>query len=138
MASKRCDNPIASVPHRVLRFGPEDIYKIKSMEDFYLAVGLDLKKEAEEKTITDIQQLWMNAEQCESLRELVYHNLSRDKFWKNLSERYLNNSVSMDWLCYSPFCAPYIPRNELWIFSGEDFRNAVDAHREWRKGEEDV
>lgn len=79
----------------------KDMYSnIKSMSDFYKSVGvIDMIPEG---YTFDIQKIYMNKEDCEELQDIIYKNLIKDDKYKHLTEKYLRQSIAMDWLLYSP------------------------------------
>lgn len=123
------DVPNHSVEHTTIQFTDDSISKIRSMDDFYNATGLaDVIKEL---GVTNVDQIWMNRTKCESLQDIVIGNLKKSKKYKNRGDRALNTAVAMDWLNYSPVSIPYIPDNEIWIFTKDDARIALEEYRDW-------
>ena len=123
-----------TVSHVEYQFTDDQIKDIKSMWDFYKATGLAAM--VENKTITNVWQIWMNQEQCEGLRDIVKANLVKTRRFRSASQKYLDNSVAMDWLNYSPVSAPYVPAYTLWVFGQDQYTEAVDQHRQWIKENE--
>lgn len=123
--------PSHSVPHLIIPYTQEMISGICSMDDFYKAVGLTVL--VKDKTVTDVQQVWMNKEECLGLEDIVEGNLKRQKKYKYWSEHALHTAVAMDWLRYSPVSIDYVPEGELWIWTQEDAKIALDEYRKWIK-----
>lgn len=115
--------------HDTLRFDPESTNHIACMDDFYkVTCVIHL---IHEQLIQDVQQIWMNAEQCAQLNDLCKKNARQLKKYKHLSDKQLEHSVAMDWLCYAPVSVPYVPENEIWIWSTENYKQAMDEYRLW-------
>ena len=126
-----------SAKHQTITFRPASLKKIITMEDFYKAVGLMGK--FEEFGIVDIQQIWMNRGQDLELNDLCKSNARKSRKYKNMSDRHIETSIAMDWLCYSPVSVPYVPKNELWLWTKEDYHIAMDEYRQWlRENESEI
>ena len=125
------------IPHLTIQFTQEQISKIASMGDFYQVTGLE--QMVKEKTITDVNQVWMNRQQCEQLQELVIKNVKKSRKMRAMGDRYIRTSVAMDWLNYSPSSANYIPEWELWVFTPDDANLFLEEYRERIKiGDEEL
>lgn len=124
------DAPMHSVSYKVTYFTPEMIQGICSMDDFYRETGL--LKLLESGEVVNVNQLWMNREQCEGLQDIVTKNLRKGRF-KRMSQKVLDYSVAMDWLNYSPVSIPYVPDGEIWVFQKEDTDTAMNEYRDWYK-----
>ncbi len=116
------------IQHTTISFSEEQTKAIASMGDFYVATGLE--ELVKDKTITNINQIWMNRTQCEGLEEGVYRNLKKTRRFRGMGEKYIRTTVAMDWLNYAPSSADYIPEWELWIFTPENAEKFLEAHRE--------
>lgn len=129
MASGGTSRPTHSHLHDVIRFSMKELSEIACMDDFYkntCLIGL-----CQHGLIADVQQIWMNAEQCAQLNDLCKKNARQLKKYKHLSDDQLENSVAMDWLCYAPVSVPYVPENEIWIWSTENYKQTMDEYRLW-------
>lgn len=123
-----------SVSHKIIHFKMDQLRKIICMDDFYKAVGLmDNIKSGE---IKDVCQFWMNHEQCLEINDLCKMNIRKDRKYKHFTDHYLEVSVGMDWLNYSPVSVPYVPINEIWVWPAEDYETAMEEYREWNKNNE--
>lgn len=122
------DAPMHSVSYKVKYFTQEMIQGICSMDDFYRETGL--LKLLESGEVVNVNQLWMNREQCEGLQDIVTKNLRKGRF-KRTSQKALDYSVAMDWLNYSPVSIPYVPEGEIWVFQKEDTDAAMNEYRNW-------
>lgn len=122
------DAPMHSVSYKVKYFTQEMIQGICSMDDFYRETGL--LKLLESGEVVNVNQLWMNREQCEGLQDIVTKNLRKGRF-KRTSQKVLDYSVAMDWLNYSPVSIPYVPEGEIWVFQKEDTDAAMNEYRNW-------
>ena len=127
------DAPEHSVPHQTITFTDQQIGSIQSMDDFYNATGITGM--LQEKSVTRVDQLWMNRFQCENLEDIIEKNLKKSRKYKWMSERALRNAVAMDWLNYAPVSVPYVPDGEIWVFSSDDAQTALTEYRDWSKGE---
>lgn len=127
-------NVMHSVPHQTVTFDAVALKKIVTMEDFYTAVGIIDKIKSGE--IIDVQQMWMNRGQDLAINEMCKKNIRKSKKFKHLTDKHLETRVAMDWLCYSPVSVPYIPVNEIWIWSKENYKTALDEYRQWLKEHE--
>ena len=116
------------IQHTTISFSKEQIKAIASMGDFYVVTGLE--ELVKDKTITNVNQIWMNRKQCEDLEEVVYRNLKKTRRFRGMGEKYIRTTIAMDWLNYSPSSADYIPERELWIFTPENAEEFLEAHRE--------
>lgn len=125
---------ITAIPHLVIPILPDDIRDIASMADFFRALGLN--RLFESRDVTDVSQMWMNKTACEGLEDIVFQNARKDKRYKYLTDHALKTAVAMDWLNYSPVSADYIPENELWVFTLENAKKALDAHRAYIREKE--
>ena len=125
---------IMEIPHLVIPILPEDIRGIASMADFFKALGMD--KLFESRDVTDVSQMWMNRAACEGLEDIVFQNARKNKRYKHLKDHALKTAVAMDWLNYSPVATDYIPENELWVFTLENAKTALDAHRAYIREKE--
>lgn len=117
--------------HDTIRFKPEHIENIVCMDDFYRAthlVGL-----LEDGWVKDVQQLWMNEKQANTVVELCKQNIRKSKKYKHYSPHDLDLAVAMDWLNYCPVSVPYVPENEIWIWSTENYKTAMEEYRLWRR-----
>lgn len=122
------DAPMHSVSYKVKYFTQDMIQGICSMDDFYRETGL--LKLLESGEVVNVNQLWMNREQCEGLQDIVTKNLRKGRF-KRTSQKTLDYSVAMDWLNYSPVSIPYVPEGEIWVFQKEDTDAAMNEYRNW-------
>lgn len=113
----------------VIPFEESSLGHIVTMDEFYQAVQLiDMFRSG---AVNNVQQIWMNEEQCSEVNKLCKRNAKKDKRFKHLSDHYIETSVGMDWLCYSPVSVPYVPRNQLWIWDHDSFEKAMEEFRHW-------
>lgn len=131
MGGAQCPTHTHPHPHDTIRFDPKHIEHIIWMDDFYKATGL--MGLSEQGLIKDVRQIWMNESQCNEINELCKKNARKSKKYKHLSDHHLETSVAMDWLCYSPVAVPYVPENEIWIWSADNYENAMEEYRLWRR-----
>lgn len=111
-----------------LTFYPVAILNAKSVEDFFKAVGVfELIKSGE---VAQVDQLWMNDQQCDLLCEKIKENLRKDKRFRHHSGHFIDTSAAMDWLNYSPVSAFEVPADELWVWTKDEVMDAMEAHRE--------
>lgn len=123
-------SPTHCYQHDTICFSMDDIAHITCMDEFYKAV--DMMVYLRDRHVQDIQQIWMNEEQCEVINALCKKNAKKSKKYKHLNTREIESAVAMDWLCYSPVSVPYVPENEIWIWSTENYHTAMDEYRAWR------
>ena len=117
--------------HQTLSFDPAALENIVCMDDFYNTVGL--MEVVKNDGIVDVQQVWMNADQANVVAEFCKQNIRKNKKYKHYSKHDLELAVAMDWLNYCPVSVEYIPENEIWIWSTEHYRQAMDEYRAWNK-----
>lgn len=121
--------PTHSLSHRTVLFDPTALAEIITMDDFYKATNvMDIITAGD---ITDVQQIWMNHQQCLDVNGLCKANARRSKRHRRKGWRWIEQAVAMDWLSYSPVSVPYVPVNEIWIWSTEDYKTAMDEYRQW-------
>ena len=125
---------ITAIPHLIILIPPEGIRDIASMADFFRVLGLNQLFES--RDVTDVSQMWMNKAACEGLEDIVFQNARKDKRYKYLTDHALKTAVAMDWLNYSPVSVDYIPENELWVFTLENAKKALDAYRAYIREKE--
>jgi len=100
----------------IIKYNIKDFKKMKTLDDFYKQLGLYDKLMSSEITVFDVH---MNREECEMLDEFM-KNTMRKKFKKQYTEKYIDISVGMHWLNYSPNTNnPDVPKGELWIYKEE-------------------
>ena len=115
--------------HHTISFDPAALENIACMDDFYSAVGL--MRVVKGGGIADVQQIWMNADQANVVAEFCKQNIRKNKKYKNYSKHDLELAVAMDWLNYCPVSVEYVPENEIWIWSAENYKEAMEEYRLW-------
>ena len=118
----------------VLKYEMSDFKKIKSMIDFYEVLGIERRLQSGEITVMDV---FMEREDCEELQPIMRKNFPNKKHYR---DKYINTSVAIEWLNYSPSSAIQPPKGEIWIIKKEDreeYEKMVDeAARDAIKKEE--
>lgn len=127
--------PTHSVPYEVIQYDQSAVDPICCLGDFYQNIGLTERIKAGE--VTNVDQVWMNKDECESLQDYMRKNIPKSKKHKHLKGKALDTAIAMDWLNYSPVAIPYVPKGELWIFALDDRTKAMEEYREWYRSQED-
>lgn len=112
-------------PDIILRFSDNDIAGIASIQDFYAATGLD--DFISDGTVSSVDQVWMNFEQCEDMLAIAVKNLRKKH--RSWSAQLVRAEASLDWANYSPVQSPFTPKGELWLFRASRTEAAMDSLR---------
>lgn len=105
-----------------------------SMGSFYEKVGV-VEQYIHDYDYNDVMCYWMNREQCEELREHIEKNAKKSKKYRHESAYRIKQMASWDWLNYSPVADEDIPRNELWIYTKDTAKLALDELRARKRKE---
>lgn len=98
---------------RSVTFTKRQIMYMKSMSDFYKAVGLYDRFVSGE--ITNVEQMQMNSKDLDYLNMAIKRNLRRDPLWKHRTDRAIDTAAAMDWLNYSPCTNDEVPPCTIWV-----------------------
>lgn len=111
-----------------IHFDNSAIETADSMGSFYENVGV-VEQYIKAEQYNDVGCYWMNSEQCEELRDFIEKNAKKSKKYRHESAYRIKQMASWDWLNFSPVADENIPRNELWIYTKEDAKIALDEFR---------
>lgn len=107
-----------------------------SMGDFYEKVGV-VEQYIHDFDYNDVMCYWMNADQCEELRDYIEKNAKKSKKYRRESAYRIKQMAAWDWLNYSPVADENIPRNELWIYTKDEAKTTLDEFRARKRKEKE-
>lgn len=98
----------------VLKFNLDDLKDIKTIDDFFITVGL--VPYIKDGSIHDVRQTEMNDEDCKAILDYWLKNWKKNKEIKGFKKQYAQSKISFTWMNYSPCSVDKCPRGELWIY----------------------
>ena len=103
---------------KVFHYTIDQIKTMTSMGDFYKRVGIIYNDSSGEEVCLapSVQRIFMNERCCLELQDILKENQKYQKgSIRHYTKKYYEQSVGMDWLCYSPTTKKEIPDYEIWI-----------------------
>lgn len=108
----------------IIKFTQEQIAPMRCMDDFYTLTGALEYIKNPANTITSVEQVFMNKEECDGLIELMFNNVAvkskKGKAGNDISQRHIRNTIAFDWANISPVGNEKTPRGELWLCSKKE------------------